>query len=143
MIVMFLRRTVSFLALFPFILGSTALFLLPQSLEGQSLVSGDIAGTVEDSTGAAIPSAKVIATNTGTGQTKDVTSNEAGNYRISLLQPGTYTVTASADGFQTTQGSLTLSIGQIASQFQPFSGKEFDDGRGHGCGNSSAPARYL
>jgi hypothetical protein len=90
--------------------------LLPRSLEGQSLVSGDIAGTVTDSTGAAIPGAKVTAINTGTGQAKEVTSNEAGNYRISLLQPGTYTVTAAAAGFQTTQGSLTLGIGQIISQ---------------------------
>ena len=97
-------------------MGRRAFVLLPRSLEAQSLVSGDIAGTVTDSTGAAIPGAKVIAINTGTGQTKEVTTNEAGNYRISLLQPGTYTVTATAEGFQTTQGSLTLSIGQIASQ---------------------------
>src|SRR5271170_1787386 len=111
MIVMFLRRTVSVLALFAFIIGSTAFVLLPRGLEGQSLVSGDIAGTITDSTGAAIPGAKVTAINTGTGQTKEVTSNESGNYRISLLQPGTYTVTATTAGFQTTQSSLILSIG--------------------------------
>jgi Carboxypeptidase regulatory-like domain len=112
----FLKRTAMVLALLPAFAGPAALFLVPRSLEAQSLVSGDIAGTVTDSSGAAVPDAKVTARNTGTGQVKEVTSSGAGNYRISLLQPGKYTVTASADGFQTTQGSLGLSIGQIASQ---------------------------
>jgi Carboxypeptidase regulatory-like domain len=103
-------------ALFTLIAGPATLFFVPRTLEAQSLVSGDIAGTITDTTGAAIPGAKVTATNTGTGQIKDVTSSGAGNYRISLLQPGKYTVTATAEGFQTTQGSLDLSIGQIASQ---------------------------
>jgi hypothetical protein len=111
----FLKRTAMVLALLPVIAGPAAL-ILPRTLEAQSLVSGDIAGTVTDSSGAAVPGAKVTARNTGTGQVKDVTTSGAGNYRIPLLQPGKYTVTATADGFQTTQGSLDLSIGQIASQ---------------------------
>ena len=112
----FLKRAAMVLAMLPVIAGPAAFILVPRTLEAQSLVSGDIAGTVTDSSGAAVPGAKVTARNTGTGQVKDVTSSGAGNYRISLLQPGKYTVTASADGFQTTQGNLDLSIGQIASQ---------------------------
>src|SRR6202000_994637 len=112
----FLKRAAMVLAMLPAIAGPAAFILVPRTLEAQSLVSGDIAGTVTDSSGAAVPGAKVTARNTGTGQVKDVTSSGAGNYRISLLQPGKYTVTASADGLQTTQGSLDLSIGQIASQ---------------------------
>ena len=112
----FLKRTAMVLALLPVIAGPAALFLVPRNLEAQSLVSGDIAGTITDSSGAAVPGAKVTARNTGTGQAKEVTTSGAGNYRISLLQPGRYTVTATADGFQAMQGSLDLSIGQIASQ---------------------------
>jgi hypothetical protein len=104
------------LALLPVVAGPAALLLVPRTLEAQSLVSGDIAGTITDSTGAAIPGAKVTAINTGTGQVKAATTSGEGNYRISLLQPGTYTVTVTAGGFQTTQGSLKLSIGQVASQ---------------------------
>jgi hypothetical protein len=111
----FLKRIAMVLALLPVIAGPAALLLVPRTLEAQSLVSGDIAGTITDSTGAAIPGAKVTATNTGTGQVKETTTSGAGNYRISLLQPGEYTVTATADGFQTTQSSLTLSVGEIAS----------------------------
>ena len=99
MISILLKRTTMVLALLPVIAGAAASLLVPRIVEAQSLVSGDIAGTVTDSTGAAIPGAKVRATNTGTGQVKEVTSSGAGNYRISLLQPGRYTVTATADGF--------------------------------------------
>jgi hypothetical protein len=116
MISIFLKRIAIVLAVLPVIAGPAALLLVPRTLEAQSLVSGDIAGTITDSTGAAIPGAKVTVRNTGTGQVKDATTSGAGNYRISLLQPGEYTVTATAEGFQTTQGSLTLSIGQIVSQ---------------------------
>ena len=111
-----LKRIAVVLALVPVIAGSAAMLIIPRILEAQSLVSGDIAGTVTDSTGAAIPNAKVRASNTGTGQVKEVTASAAGNYRISLLQPGKYTVTATADGFETTKGSLDLSIGQVANQ---------------------------
>src|SRR3984885_372164 len=110
------KRTAIVLAVLPILAGPAALLLVPRTLEAQSLVSGDIAGAITDSSGAAIPGAKVTARNTGTGQVKEVTTSGAGNYRISLLQPGMYTVTAAANGFQTTQGSLDLSIGQIASQ---------------------------
>ena len=116
MISILLKRTTMVLALLPVITGAAASLFVPQVLEAQSLVSGDIAGTVTDSTGAAIPGARVRATNTGTGQVKEVTTSGAGNYRISLLQPGRYTVTATANGFETTQGSLDLSIGQVAGQ---------------------------
>ena len=116
MISILLKRTTMVLALLPVIAGAAASLLVPRIVEAQSLVSGDIAGTVTDSTGAAIPGAKVRATNTGTGQVKEVTSSGAGNYRISLLQPGRYTVTATANGFATTQGSLDLSLGQVAAQ---------------------------
>lgn len=115
MISICLKRTAMVLAVLSVMVVPAALVLAPRALEAQSLVSGDIAGTITDTTGAAIPGAKVTAINTGTGQSKDVTTSATGNYRISLLQPGAYTVMVTADGFQNTQGSLNLSIGQIAS----------------------------
>ena len=71
---------------------------------------------MEDASGAVVPNAHVKATNTGTGAIKEVITGGAGDYRISLLQPGNYTVTANATGFQPQQISLVLNIGQIASQ---------------------------
>src|ERR1700691_3609569 len=64
-----------------------AVILVPCSLKAQTLTSGDIAGTVEDSSGAVIPGADVKAINTGTDAVSEVFTGAAGDYRISLLQP--------------------------------------------------------
>lgn len=111
----FLKRTALGAALFPILIASSSLLLAPSAGRAQSLTSGDIAGTVQDTSGAVVPGAAVKATNTGTGQVKEVVSGAAGDYRISLLQPGAYKVEASATGFQTTGVTLTLVVGEVAS----------------------------
>src|SRR5437660_12772825 len=68
-------------------------------LHGQTL--GSIAGQVRDPAGAAIPEAKVTATNTGTNAQRPALSNEAGDYAFPSLPPGIYTVTAERPGFKT------------------------------------------
>ncbi len=69
---------------------------------------GGIQGTVSDSTGAAIPSALVTATNVDTGVS--TTRQTTGAKHIpSPILPGTYTVSVTAQGFQTiTQKNLTV-----------------------------------
>ena len=62
-------------------------------------VFGTIYGTVTDSTGAAIPNATVVVTDTAKGVKQTVQSNESGNYRIDRLIPDTYTVNVTASGF--------------------------------------------
>jgi hypothetical protein len=111
-----IKRALFALALFPAFALPLSLVVSPNVLSAQTTTSGDIAGTVQDSSGAVIPGADVKAMNTGTGAIKETTTGSAGDYRISLLQPGSYTVTVTASGFRTTQTSLTLSVGQIASQ---------------------------
>jgi hypothetical protein len=63
---------------------------------------GAITGTVVDSSGAVIPSADVTLTNTGTGLVLHAKTNKSGDYFFSPIKIGTYTVSASAPGFQTT-----------------------------------------
>lgn len=61
----------------------------------------NITGNVSDPTGAKIANAQVTATNTTTRfATKSVT-NGSGGYSIPFLNPGTYTLTVTAQGFQT------------------------------------------
>ena len=78
--------------------------------------TGSIQGTVFDPTGSAVPGATVTATNILTGvRTKAVTTN-AGYYVIPLLKPGQYTVTVSANGFQTlVQNNVTVDALTIAA----------------------------
>jgi hypothetical protein len=88
----------------------------PSSLYAQSNVSGDITGTVTDSTGNAVAGAQVTANSADTGATKVVTTNSVGSYRVSLLTPGKYTVTVSANGFEKSATTVLVSNGQVNTQ---------------------------
>lgn len=78
----------------------------------QNSVSGDVTGIVSDPTGAILPNTTVTLKNNATDATQSATTNASGVYRFSLLQPGTYTITASAKGFQSAQRTTTIQVGQ-------------------------------
>ncbi len=90
------------------------LILLTTAAYAQSLLTGDITGTVTDPSGGAIPGATVTLKSLDTGATQTDTTNAAGTYRFTLLKPGHYTVTASESGFQETQNTLEVAVGQVA-----------------------------
>jgi hypothetical protein len=69
----------------------------------QSAGEGALQGTVTDSSGAVLPNATVVATNVANGISATRTTTSAGDYVISPLQPGTYSVKVSAAGFQTVE----------------------------------------
>jgi hypothetical protein len=60
--------------------------------------TASVHGTVTDPTGAVIPSSTVTLT-FADGETKTATSGAAGEYTINQVEPGSYTVSATADGF--------------------------------------------
>jgi hypothetical protein len=70
----------------------------PSGLRAQAL-SG-ITGTVTDVSGGVVPDAKVTATNTATGVASHATTGSAGQYTITDLIPGNYTVKIERPGFQ-------------------------------------------
>lgn len=78
-----------------------------------------ILGTVTDSSGAAIPGAKVDAKAVDTGQTTSVVADGQGRFNIPLLPIGQYQVQASSNGFQTAiHSGITLTVGaQITVSF--------------------------
>ncbi|HJY06867.1 MAG TPA: carboxypeptidase-like regulatory domain-containing protein, partial [Bryobacteraceae bacterium] len=63
-------------------------------------VTGNILGSVRDSSSAIVVGAQVVATNIDTNFTKQVVSNTEGEYRLLALPPGHYNITATAPGFQ-------------------------------------------
>jgi len=63
------------------------------------LTRGAISGTVRDQAGSVVPGAHIKITNPLTGATRDETTNESGFYRVAALEPGSYTVLISANGF--------------------------------------------
>src|SRR4051812_3540561 len=68
-----------------------------RSLFGQA--TGTIYGTVYDASGAAVPSAQIAARNSGTNSVRTVQSDEQGQFVISLLPVGEYSVKVDHSGF--------------------------------------------
>jgi hypothetical protein len=93
----------------------SVLLLLPIAAFGQSLTSGDVSGTVSDPSGAAVPGATVTLKNNETGATQTATSTSTGAYRFALLNPGSYSVSAKAQGFQETKQNVSVTVGQAST----------------------------
>jgi Carboxypeptidase regulatory-like domain/TonB dependent receptor len=74
-------------------------FLKAPAARAQSTTDGAIGGTVFDSSGAAVANARVSVRNNGTNAEQSVTTDETGYYRVTKLQPGSYTVSIEATGF--------------------------------------------
>lgn len=86
----------------------------------QDLDDVTIAGKILDANGLAIVGANVTATRTETGESRTVTTNDEGSFRIIKLTPGTYKVKAVASGFgaQETPDFLTLSAQNVQKDFK-------------------------
>jgi len=71
-----------------------------------------VLGTVTDPTGASVPNAAIVITETETGVTRNLTTNSDGQYVAPDLHIGQYTVRVSATGFKAAeQKNLTLAVG--------------------------------
>ncbi|MGH9404290.1 MAG: carboxypeptidase regulatory-like domain-containing protein [Terriglobia bacterium] len=81
---------------------AAALVLCAAPLGAQSTL-GTLLGTVKDTTGAVVPGARVVITNTDEGSSRSVTSDASGNYELVDVKPGYYMVRVSKPGFQTSQ----------------------------------------
>src|SRR5882724_3204442 len=75
------------------------LCLLARGLDAQVLY-GSLTGTVQDASGAIVPAATVVITNTGTGQSRNTTTNATGVYLVADLLQGQYDLTITANGFR-------------------------------------------
>src|SRR5580704_12344750 len=74
---------------------------------------GRISGIVTDATSAAIPAAKVTATQAGTGYSSVVVTNQSGEYVFPSLAPTTYNIVVAAPGFGTfVQNAVKLEADQ-------------------------------
>ncbi|MGH9844780.1 MAG: carboxypeptidase regulatory-like domain-containing protein, partial [Blastocatellia bacterium] len=73
---------------------------------------GSIAGSVTDANGAAVPNATVTITNLGTNVSQTLTTNAEGLYEAPFLTPGSYKVSATAQGFSTSvNNNVDVSVG--------------------------------
>jgi Carboxypeptidase regulatory-like domain len=91
----------------------------------QTTTSGQINGTVTDSSGALVIGANISVVNTATGVSYHTTTDNLGSYHVTQLPPGSYNMEAARIGFrtekleafrvyvdQTVQENVTLTVGQ-------------------------------
>jgi hypothetical protein len=88
---------------------------------------GTITGTVRDTSGAAVPNAKVTATNLESGETRETTTSVSGSFTLAELRAAPYRLTVEAAGFKvakidniqlavqsTRRADIKLEVGEIS-----------------------------
>ena len=92
------------------------LTLLSSLVVGQVSTSGSIRGSVADASGGVVANAAVTVTNEQTGVQIRTATNDTGGFVVPGLDPGSYTVTVTQQGFQTYQEThILLSPAQVAT----------------------------
>ncbi|MGA3129540.1 MAG: carboxypeptidase regulatory-like domain-containing protein [Terracidiphilus sp.] len=86
---------------------------------GQAVSSGDIRGTVTDTTGALVAGVTVTVLDVDTGVSRDFATNQDGLYDTSAIVAGHYKLTFKKTGFETfVRGPLTIDVGLTAVDAQ-------------------------
>src|SRR6201996_3303227 len=100
-----------------FVLLSACFAITATSFLPAQSTTGDITGTVTDTTGASVPKATVTLTNLGTKEVRTAQSGESGDYTFTQLGPGSYSVQVKETGFQTfVIPSIALNAGDRARE---------------------------
>jgi len=122
----------------------------------QAISTSQINGTVQDSSGLAVPGAQVKATQTETGLVRTVTSGADGGYVITSLPVGPYQVEVTKDGFSKYLQSgivlqvagnptldVTLKVGTVTDQVQVEANAALVETRNAGIGQVIDNQRVL
>jgi hypothetical protein len=111
--------------------GLAALALIAVSAWGQTS-SGSISGRVLDPSGQAVPGATLRLVRQDTGETRTFTSDAVGEFTFTSVQPGSYDLSAKADGFKQfdkrglslaaserlSAGDLRLQVGSVSEAIE-------------------------
>src|SRR5437867_12932053 len=132
---------------------------LPLTLSCPSLwaqATAQISGTVADQSGARLPGAEVTATQTGTGLSRTVVSNETGTYILPSLPIGPYELEVSLPGFRTFAQTgivlevnanpvinVSLAVGQVTETVEVQANAALVETRNVGVGQLMETQRIL
>src|SRR4029077_5952970 len=91
------------------------IFLSAVSNPAQTASTSTVTGTVFDSSGATVPTAKVELLDKDTGAKTTTTTSADGHFTFPAVRPGNYSVTVTATGFRPTViGAVKVEIGKSA-----------------------------
>ena len=77
-----------------------ALLLVPTTSVFAQGLTGQISGSIQDSTGSRVPGATVTLTNTDTGLVRETMSDNNGDFVFTQLLPGSFQVSVNKEGFK-------------------------------------------
>ncbi|MBA2735640.1 MAG: carboxypeptidase regulatory-like domain-containing protein, partial [Pyrinomonadaceae bacterium] len=75
-------------------------FIAIASSANAQTVTGSLVGHVEDASGAVISGARVVITEINRGATREIVTNDEGNYSFGSLEPGIYRVEVTQANFK-------------------------------------------
>jgi len=81
----------------------------------QTIVTGDVTGTVTDPSNAVVSGATVTLASAESGTNATVKTNSTGLYRFPLLKPGNYKISVAQSGFRTTTETAVVAIGAVTT----------------------------
>jgi hypothetical protein len=88
------------------------ILIYPSAARGQAVNNARIHGTVTDQTGAVVPNASIQATHVDTGTVRTTTSGSSGDYVLTDLAVGAYSIEVKASGFERyVQKGIVLQVG--------------------------------
>jgi len=96
------------------------------------MITGDVSGTVQDSSGAVIPGVNIALSSAETGALRKVSSSANGDFVLTALRPGNYDLKVEKAGFQTYEqkgiivtanqrvalGVIQLTVGQVTQSIE-------------------------
>jgi Carboxypeptidase regulatory-like domain/TonB dependent receptor len=74
---------------------------------------GSLRGMVQDSSGAAVPSAKIVVQAVDSSLQRETTSDDRGEFRIEDLPPGTYHLVVNAKGFAEARSDVKVAVSSV------------------------------
>ena len=128
-------------------LPGTAVFLLVWTIVLLAQVQaqsprGSLRGTVEDATGARIPSASVVVQAVDSPLQRKAKSEDRGEFRVDDLLPGSYRVTVSSPGFAPAEAEVSVavsSVREVAVTLNPIAARETVNVRGSSSSITTEP----
>ena len=93
------------------VVAALAVFLALAAGAAAQTETGRITGVVTDATGGILPGVTVTAKAVGTGATRELATDSAGQYVFANLPPGPYELSAVLSGFRTANRTVTVSVG--------------------------------
>ncbi len=89
-----------------------SIILLSRALHAQT-PEGDLAGVVEDTSGARVPSARIVVQLVDTAEQREATSDDRGEFRLDYLRPGAYHMSVTAPGLAEARSDVEVVVNSV------------------------------